>query len=107
MNSKKSRAIIALLLLFLVSGCISPIPDSIKHCFKSGNWFNDNISIITLNSNWDFQCVEGVAIHEKNPKLCNFLHTSVDSICLQDYCAEINDATVCNLDTHLPKTSSE
>ncbi len=76
---------VVLLILFFLAGCISPIPDSIKHCYTSGNWFNDNFSIIFLNWNYDFQCVEKIAIQEDDYKLCFYLHTSVDSICVQDY----------------------
>ncbi len=96
MKHAKSGAVIALLLLFLTAGCISPIPDSIKHCYTSGNWVLDNFSVQFFNNNWDFQCVEKVAIQERNHTLCFHLHTSVDSICTQDYYEAVNDPTVCD-----------
>jgi hypothetical protein len=40
--------------------------------------------------------VSTVAIKEKNPELCIYLHASVDDACMQWYYENSNDPSVCN-----------
>ncbi len=93
--SNKARFLTCFILLFFLNGCVQSVPATIKHCFDSGNWINDNFVFQLNKTNWNFQCVEETAIKEHNPMLCAYLHASVDDACIQGYYEKIGDPTVC------------